>query len=95
MEKYFGLIVLVLSSVTNLTENVTRFHELIWKALWGYKIISVTTDSFQRPIVLEKNHLPIEKEPFGTFFLVLSSITNTQEQIIRVHKVFWQFLWKW
>ena len=33
------------------------------------------------------------KEVFGTFSLVLSSVTNLKEQFIRVHKLFLQLLW--
>ena len=34
------------------------------------------------------------KEDFGPFFLVLSSVTNLKGLFIRVHKLFWQLLWK-
>ena len=30
---------------------------------------------------------------FGSVFLVLLSVTNLREQILRVQKVFWQLLW--
>ena len=30
---------------------------------------------------------------FGPVFLVLSSVTHLREQLIRVHKEFWQLLW--
>ena len=30
----------------------------------------------------------------GLFFLILFSVTHLGEQFVRVHKVFWQPLWK-
>ena len=30
----------------------------------------------------------------GLFFLILLSVKNLEEQFVRVHKVFWQPLWK-
>ena len=41
----------------------------------------------------KKANLPVKKN-FGSFFLVLSDITNVREQFIKLEEVFPQILWK-
>ena len=60
----------------------------------SYKIVSLTPKSLLKTKFFKKRQ-PFQKwEDFGLFFLVLSNMTNLREQLIRLHKVFWQELSK-
>ena len=61
----------------------------------SYKIISVKPKRLLKTQIFEKKmHTFQRRKDIGLFFLALSSVTSLMKQFIRIHKVFWQILWK-
>ena len=85
----------VLSSVKNLREHYIRVHKVFWQIPWKlqghffrtYKIIENTN-------FWKIGNLSSEAKILSHSSFVLLSVTNLRELFIRVHKVFWQILWK-
>ena len=48
---------------------------------------------WKQKLLRKKAIFPVKKR-FRYFFLELSSVTNPKGQLMTVHKVFWQILWK-
>ena len=85
MTKDFGLIFLLLSSVTNLGKQFIGVHKVFWHLLWksnfyffGYKML-LKAQTFEK----KRQSLQWRKD-FGLFFLVLSSVTNFRGSCIGV-----------
>ena len=94
MEKYLRQSFLLLSTLTNLREPPKRFKrfltgtvEVFRSLLWDLRGCGNTKFEKERQSFLWKNWL-------GLLFLILSNITKVMEQLIRVHKVFWQVVCK-
>ena len=64
-----------------------RAHKIFWQVLCKlYDQFSGTSEVENK--LLQKKALFLVTKGFGTFFLVLSSVTNLREQFIGLHKVF-------
>ena len=66
-----------------LTINVEVKVLILWhlRSCWKHKF-------------LKKRQTFQWKKIVGLFFLPLSSVTNLRRLILRIHKIFWQILWK-
>ena len=80
MAKVFGPFFLVISSVTNPKEQKWKGPQANFELL--------KTQTFK------KKKQPFQWKKIWPFFPVLSSMITLREQNIKVHKVFWQLLWK-
>ena len=90
----FGLVFLVLSNMTNLRELFISVHKVFWQILWKLQDNFLNTqESAENTNFWKKWQIFQWIMYFGLIFLVWSNMTNVREQLIRVHKVFWQILW--
>ena len=93
--KDLGQSFLVISSMKNLWEQIIRSHKFFWQLLWKLQgHFSRTKRLLTTQIFGRKGNLSSEEKFLGHSSFFLTSVTNLREQIIRVHKVFWQWLWK-
>ena len=89
MKEVFGPFFFVLSSATNLKEQIIGVYRLIRQFLWILSERFLGPKRLLKSRILEKKgkHLSEEKI-LAYFFLVISNMRTVSEHFIRVHKVF-------
>ena len=95
MKEVFGPFFLVISSVTNPTEQFIRVYWLFRQLLWNLLEHFLGPKRLLKSPIFEKKANFLWRNNFGLFFLLTSNMTNVREQFMRAHKVFWRFLCNW
>ena len=95
MKEVFGPFFFVLSSVTNLKEQIIRVYRLFRQLLWNLlEHFSGHKRLLKSPIFEKKANFQW-RNIFGLFFLLISNMLNFRKQFIRAHKVFWHLFCQW